>query len=83
MNILSRKRYKWNLDCEKSESSRSMAFYNELSKIRPYFNDVSDIDTAPKGLVIEDYKPYLIIGQAMIVFYYLVIIVMFIRNSVS
>lgn len=42
LSIMTRRRYKWDLMCERSTVTSSKSFFNALYQIRPYFYGIED-----------------------------------------
>ena len=42
MQVMTRKRYSWDIACEKDPATSSANFYEQLKKIRPYFENEDD-----------------------------------------
>ena len=77
---MTRRRYRWDIYCEKLFDRDYMTFFNEMIKIRPYFYPTSDImkfadkdhselDFDIEGKVPESARPYLIVTQSIILVY--------------
>ena len=43
LNVMTRKRYTWDVECEKNEQTTSKGFFNELNSIRGYFYSYKQI----------------------------------------
>ena len=43
LNIMTRRRYRWDIYCEKIFDRDYMTFFDEMVKIRPYFYPISEI----------------------------------------
>ena len=51
IEVMARKRYKWDINCEKIESTSSDTFFETLLKLRIYFYSTDEIGEFPNGLI--------------------------------
>jgi len=42
INVMTRKRYSWDIDCERDEATSSQTFYSAVYQLRYYFYGVED-----------------------------------------
>ena len=85
---MTRRRYRWDIYCEKLFERDYVAFFNEMVNIRPYF---SDSPSEPEDdnhsevfnlhfndrLIPERAKYHLIASHVIIIVYYFTIVVLF------